>query len=78
MLHVRLADGREISASPGHPTADGRRFAELRVGDRLDGALVSSIESLPSEQTSTYDLLPAGTTGYYWANGILVGSTLRK
>jgi len=25
----------------------------------------------------TYDLLPAGDTGVYWANGILLGSTLK-
>src|SRR3989442_783087 len=27
-------------------------------------------------QPYTYDLLPSGDTGFYWANGILVGSTL--
>jgi hypothetical protein len=25
----------------------------------------------------TYDLLPAGDTGLYWANGVLLGSSLR-
>lgn len=25
----------------------------------------------------TYDVLPSGDTGLYWANGILIGSTLR-
>ncbi len=25
----------------------------------------------------TYDILPSGSTGAYWANGILLGSTLR-
>jgi hypothetical protein len=26
----------------------------------------------------TVDILPAGPTGTYWANGILVGSTLSR
>jgi hypothetical protein len=76
LVHVFLADGREVWASPGHPTADGRTFGDLRAGEMLDGALVSSAEMLSSEQTATYDLLPSGTTGFYWANGVLIGSTL--
>jgi hypothetical protein len=78
MAHVRLADGREIMASPGHPTADGRTFGEVRAGDSLDGTPVSFSELIAFQQTSTYDILPAGPTGLYWANGILMGSTLRE
>jgi hypothetical protein len=78
MAHVRLADGREIMASPGHPTADGRTFGEVRTGDSLDGAPVTFAELLAFQQTSTYDILPAGPTGLYWANRILTGSTLRE
>ena len=77
-VHIGLADGREIWASPGHPTADGRTFAELEPGDFLDGALVTVVDIQPSDQSATYDLLPSGATGFYWANGILIGSTLHQ
>jgi hypothetical protein len=76
VVHLRLEDGRELFASPGHPTADGRRLGELRPGDSLDGSRVISAERVPYAEPATYDLLPAGETGFYWAEGILVGSTL--
>ncbi len=76
LIHVTLSDGRELWASPGHPTADGRRIGDLVQGDTLDGATIVGLESVSSNQPATYDLLPAGATGEYWANGILIGSTL--
>ena len=76
MVHVRLADGRELLASPGHRTADGRRLGSLAAGDRLDGSTITLWELLPYASARTYDLLPAGPTGTYWANGILLSSTL--
>ena len=76
MVHVKLADGRELQASPGHRTADGRQLGTLAVGDRLDGSTVSELELVPYSGDRTYDLLPAGPTGTYWANGILLSSTL--
>ena len=78
IVHVILSDGREIFASPGHPTADGRALGDLGGGDLLDGAHVTLIERLPYKGVATYDLLPSGDTGLYWANEILVGSTLLK
>jgi hypothetical protein len=77
VLRVALADGRSVAASPGHPTADGRRIGALVVGDALDGSPIVSIDRLPYAGR-TYDLLPAGPTGAYWADGILLGSTLRR
>jgi hypothetical protein len=77
LLHVALQDGRELWASPGHPTADGRRLVDVRPGDLLDGARVLSVHQVAYEGAATYDLLPAGTTGFYWADGILMGSTLK-
>jgi hypothetical protein len=77
MVHAILSDGREIWASPGHPTADGRRLGDLKVGDALDNARITFIERMPYDQPATYDILPSGDTGFYWANGILLGSTLR-
>lgn len=76
MVHVILADGRELLASPGHPTADGRPLGSLAVGDVLDGGAIVSWELVPYGHDRTYDLLPAGPTGSYWANGILLSSTL--
>jgi hypothetical protein len=76
MVHVVLQDGRQLYVSPGHPTIDGRHFGQLKNGDSLDGSRVVLAELVPYDQSYTYDLLPAGDTGYYWANGILVASTL--
>ena len=78
MVHVVLDDGRELWASPGHPTADGRALADLRVGDILDGGRIIQLERIPYDQPATYDVLPSGGTGWYWANGILMGSTLNR
>jgi len=76
MVHLRLADGRELLASPGHRTADGRPLGTLAVGDELDGSTITLWELVPYGGARTYDLLPAGPTGKYWANGILLSSTL--
>ena len=78
VIHVTLGDGRELWASPGHPTTDGKTLGDLAVNDRLDGALVINVERLRYAGTATYDLLPSGDTGFYWANGILIGSTLAE
>ncbi len=77
MIHLALDDGRELTASPGHPTADGRTLGNLQPGDLLDGAHIVRLNRIPYTEPATYDLLPAGDTGFYWANGILVGSTLK-
>jgi hypothetical protein len=77
MVALALDDGRRLQASPGHPTADGRTLGSLEVGDRLDGARIVSVERVAYDEAATYDLLPSGDTGWYWADGILVGSTLR-
>ncbi len=77
MVHVVLSDKRELYVSPNHPTADGRFFGELLVGDTLDGSKIKNVEHVPYNGTYTYDILPSGQTGFYWANGILVESTLK-
>jgi hypothetical protein len=78
MMHVRLSDGRQLWASPGHPTSNGRSLADFLVGDILDGAHVIEEELIPYDGMFTYDILSSGGTGFYWANGILMGSTLAK
>ena len=77
MIHIVLGDGRELFASPGHPTVDGRLLGKLSVGDILDNSSVKSVEYVRYNENYTYDILPSGPTGFYWANGILVGSTLK-
>lgn len=76
VCHLVLKDGRELFVSGGHPTADGRLINDLNPGDVIDGAKLKSIERVPYSGGYTYDLLPAGDTGHYWANGVLLGSTL--
>ncbi len=75
MIHVILSDGRELWASAGHPTGDGRTLGDLNPDDILDGARITYLERVPYSGTATFDLLPSGTTGFYWADGILMGST---
>ena len=78
VVHLKLADGRELFASPAHPTADGRSLSDLLVGDLLDGSRITQIEQTVYTGAATYDILPSGPSGFYWANGILLGSTLAK
>jgi hypothetical protein len=37
---------------------------------------VTVVEHVIYKGGATYDLLPGGSTGLYWANGILLKSTL--
>jgi hypothetical protein len=76
VVRVTLADGRVVRASAGHPTADGTPLGRVHEGDLLDGARVASVQIVPYLGGRTYDLLPAGPTGAYWADGVLIGSTL--
>ena len=73
VVRLALEDGRGLEASPGHPLTDGRLVGGLRPGDAVDGSRVAAADLVPYGQPFTYDLL-AGDG--YWANGILVGSTL--
>ena len=77
IIHLVLDDGRELFASPGHPTIDERTVDDLEPGDLYDSVSVVSAKRVPYGENATYDILPSGDTGFYWANGILIGSTLR-
>lgn len=78
VTHLVLADGRDVLVSPGHQTADGREVGSLRPGDRVDGSSVASADLVAYAGGRTYDLLPAGASGLYWANGIRLRSTLGR
>jgi hypothetical protein len=76
VVKLVLGDGRIVRVSPGHPLPDGRAVGSLRAGDGYDGSVVLSAERVAYDGGRTFDLLPSGPTGVYWANGIELGSTL--
>jgi hypothetical protein len=78
VVDLVLSDGRSVRVSPGHPLADGRRVGDLRSGDLVDGATVVSAGLEAYRGGATFDLLPSGPTGTYWAGGIALASTLSK
>jgi len=76
MIELTFSDGGNILVSPGHPLIDGRVISDLEVGDVYGEAKVTSIKYKESLE-STYDILISGSTSFYFANGIVLGSTLR-
>lgn len=76
VVRLVLADGRTVTASPGHPLADGRLVGDLRPGDAVDGSSVAVAVRERYTSTHTFDLVSAGETGAYVAGGIPLGSTL--
>jgi hypothetical protein len=76
VVRLTLSDGRSVTASPGHPAADGRALGEYGAGDVLDGARVVTTGMVDYDGGATFDILPAGATGLYWADEILLKSTL--
>jgi Hint domain len=76
VVRLTLADGRSVQASPSHPLADGRAVGSLVAGDVVNGSVVVSATLEAYEGGRTFDLLPAGGTGTYWADGIPLRSTL--
>lgn len=75
LVRVTLADGRVVAASAGHPDLQGRTLAELSRGAALSGSTVVTIEPVPYDGARTYDVLPSGPTGAYWAEGVLLRSS---
>lgn len=78
VVEVSLANGAVLGISAGHPTADGRRFADLRPGQSLGGVDIIGLRTIPYRHAHTYDILPASDTGAYLAGGALIGSTLSE
>jgi len=76
VVKITLEDGRKISASQGHPSAERKALGDYRVGDILDGSRVVATERVDYSGGATYDILPAVGAGLYWANGILLMTTL--
>jgi len=78
VVHLRTSRGSELTISAPHPTADGRTFGDLKVGDSLDGDTIVARALVPYPFGYTYDILPASPSGTYVANGLLIGSTLAE
>jgi hypothetical protein len=76
VIRLTLADGRSVTASPGHPLADGRTFGTLALGDLVDGTAVTGLELLPYSGGETFDLVASGATGLYFSDGVPLRSTL--
>jgi hypothetical protein len=78
VVELKLTDGRTVTVSPGHPTAEDCAIGDYQVGDYLDGARIEMLRYVTYEAGMTYDLLPDRTTHLYWANDILLKSTLNS
>jgi len=76
IAHLVLSDGRELFVSGGHPTFEGKKISDLLEGDIIDGASLILKEFIPYNGSYTFDILPSGPTGAYWANKILIKSSL--
>jgi hypothetical protein len=79
VLRLLLDDGRVLEISPRHPTGDGRLLGDLLAGARLDPThTLAASELVPYQHEATFDILPASSTGTYFAAGAWLGSTLGR
>lgn len=76
IVRLVLADGRTLSVSPNHPLFDGRLAGTILAGAIIDESTVISTHSIPYAFDATYDIFISGPTSAYWAEGILMRSTL--
>jgi Hint domain len=76
VIRLTLADGRSVTASPGHPLADGRTLGALAIGDAVAGSRVAGLESIAYDGGETFDLVASGPTGSYLSDGIPLDTTL--
>jgi hypothetical protein len=73
VVRTRRGDGTVLRISPMRPTADGRRFAQLRRGDVIDRSEIVDVKVVRYEE---HDILPDSDTGTYVVGDVLVRSTL--
>ena len=76
LVRLVLDDGRRLTVSARHPTAEGRPVGGLTRGGWLDGSRIKALTVVFEPPGATYDLLPSGATVTYWADGVLLRSTL--
>jgi len=78
VVKVILENDTTLLISPGHPTADGRTFNDLKSGDYLHQSKILSAEIIAYSYDHTYDILPQSDSGFYFAENVLIGSTLHS
>lgn len=78
VVRMELDNGRVLLASPEHPLPDGRSIGRLQTGDAVYGIRIMSAARVRYGAEFTYDVLPSGPTGYYWAEGVLLASTISR
>lgn len=78
VLRVEFGNGSKFEMSGGHPTAAGVPLSGLVVGQTIGGQRVTRITEIDYEHPFTYDILPDSETGSYFADGVLMGSTLHR
>ncbi len=77
MTHLEFADGKVVDISPTHPMANGKLAGDLKVGEAYEGVEIVKTETVSYKDSATYDLLVDSETGFYYAGGILMDSTMR-
>ncbi len=77
VFHLVLSDQRQVWVSPNHSTTTNKTVQDLIIGERYDGARIVSKDLRPYWDTRTYDILPDSVTGFYFANDVPMGSTLK-
>ncbi len=75
LVQATLADGRVMRASAGHPDTAGLAVGGLAHGATLSGSTIVAIERVPYDGARTHDVLPSGSTGIYWADGVALRSS---
>jgi hypothetical protein len=79
VVRIELSDGSVLEMSPGHRIGNGLPFGDLRAGMAIDAQrAVVSAELVPYTHQATYDILPASSSGTYYAAGVLIASTLAE
>ena len=68
------APSGELSIA-GQVTVNGE--TAVSGGTVFSESIITTAEKTTYGKSYTYDILPVGASGLYWANGILIGSTLK-
>ncbi len=76
--HIVLDDDREINISPNHPMTNDKPIGSVLIGDTIDNSKVIISELVQYKGDYTYDILPSSDTGTYWANRILLKSSITR
>ena len=66
VLHITFNDGTVIEVNSKHQ--------DLKMGDIIDGRMVTDIRLIPYNYKYTYSIEPDSKTETYYANGILINA----